>query len=515
MENRQIKIVIWDLDNTFWDGTLSEETVKEIPENIELVKYLTSRGIMNSICSKNDYNKAKKILVDFGIFDFFVFPHISWFPKGEQIKELLNQCSLRAVNALFLDDNVSNRKEVEFYNPGIATRDIISLSTVREDPAFEGKNDFNHSRLANYKLLEKKQNDKKQHSNNITFLKQSKINISLNEDCINHVDRLYELITRTNQLNYTKNRPSFDDFINSLQRNESYYITASDRHDDYGIVGFVQIDMKENALHFLFSCRVLGMNIDSFVWQILGRPNVSIVGDISSHLLDDEINYIACCKEVKKKESGSIFNKNKKILIVGGCDLEQTFFYLKQSRGYFIDTEFNKIVNGYDIRASDLCNILYSSSLPEYVKDEMCDNICFYYKSITFGTNMFTGKYDTIILSVVDDYIRGFYQSKSKGNLVALFGYWKDDQVFWRSKCDKRTIDYLDNNYVFVGRQSENRFKENLLEVIDKIPNSTQILLLNGCEIDVSETIGKDRVERNEKMNRVVDEVCSIREMFL
>ena len=50
----KIKLVVWDLDDTFWQGTISEETV-EIPEkNRALLKNLTDIGIINSICSKND-----------------------------------------------------------------------------------------------------------------------------------------------------------------------------------------------------------------------------------------------------------------------------------------------------------------------------------------------------------------------------------------------------------------------------------------------------------------------------
>lgn len=60
---RKIKLIIWDLDDTFWKGTLSDNgndaTVVPITENIQLVKTLTRRGIINSICSKNDAQTAK------------------------------------------------------------------------------------------------------------------------------------------------------------------------------------------------------------------------------------------------------------------------------------------------------------------------------------------------------------------------------------------------------------------------------------------------------------------------
>ena len=50
----KIKLVIWDLDETFWKGTFSEGTVDIPQENVTLLKMLTDIGIVNSICSKND-----------------------------------------------------------------------------------------------------------------------------------------------------------------------------------------------------------------------------------------------------------------------------------------------------------------------------------------------------------------------------------------------------------------------------------------------------------------------------
>ena len=69
----QIKLVIWDLDDTFWHGTLSEGAVSAVKENIELVTTLAKRGIISSICSKNDYEAAKHRLQEMGVWNMFVF----------------------------------------------------------------------------------------------------------------------------------------------------------------------------------------------------------------------------------------------------------------------------------------------------------------------------------------------------------------------------------------------------------------------------------------------------------
>lgn len=86
------KLIIWDLDDTFWKGTLSEGGVEFLPEMINFIEELTLKGIMNSICSKNDFESVKNEFINKGfkrVWDLFVFPSINWLPKGERVKILL------------------------------------------------------------------------------------------------------------------------------------------------------------------------------------------------------------------------------------------------------------------------------------------------------------------------------------------------------------------------------------------------------------------------------------------
>ncbi len=66
-EMNSIKIVIWDLDETFWRGTLSEGAVEAVPRNLETVQELSRRGIIHSIASKNDHDEARRVLKQLGV----------------------------------------------------------------------------------------------------------------------------------------------------------------------------------------------------------------------------------------------------------------------------------------------------------------------------------------------------------------------------------------------------------------------------------------------------------------
>ncbi|MBK8725064.1 MAG: hypothetical protein IPL96_03150 [Holophagaceae bacterium] len=56
-----------------------------------------------------------------GLWDLFVFPRIALVNKGAPVAEILAAMGLRAANALLVDDNPFNLREVASANPGILT----------------------------------------------------------------------------------------------------------------------------------------------------------------------------------------------------------------------------------------------------------------------------------------------------------------------------------------------------------------------------------------------------------
>ncbi len=54
-----VKCLVWDLDNTLWQGTLAEDDDVALPDAVlEVITTLDSRGILQSIASKNDHDLA-------------------------------------------------------------------------------------------------------------------------------------------------------------------------------------------------------------------------------------------------------------------------------------------------------------------------------------------------------------------------------------------------------------------------------------------------------------------------
>ncbi|MCR5238233.1 MAG: HAD-IIIC family phosphatase, partial [Lachnospiraceae bacterium] len=261
----KIKAVFWDLDDTLWQGILAEgENIEIFAERKRIIEQLNHRGIVNSVCSKNEYQTARKKLIEFGCWEMFVFPQIAFQPKGEMIRRTLKDMNLRAENILFIDDNDANLKEVEYYNPGIST--LIS-DAVSEDlllnPNLQGKPDQNLSRVNQYKVLEKKTSAKKESISNYEFMHSCHIKLWLIPYNDSYFERVYELSDRTNQLNFTKKRMSQDELRDMLSDDqiETMLCRVSDDYGDYGIVGFYS-KHNNRLLHYVFSCRIMNMGIE-------------------------------------------------------------------------------------------------------------------------------------------------------------------------------------------------------------------------------------------------------------
>ena len=83
---KKIKLIIWDLDDTFWRGTLAESDVTINSNALMVVRKLNQRGIINTIVSKNDYNTVKKKLISLGCWEDFIMPSINYEPKAKELK---------------------------------------------------------------------------------------------------------------------------------------------------------------------------------------------------------------------------------------------------------------------------------------------------------------------------------------------------------------------------------------------------------------------------------------------
>jgi FkbH-like protein len=518
----QIKLVIWDLDETFWKGTLSEEGVQIIQQNIDIIKTLTNRGIINSIVSKNNYEITKKKLEEIGVWYYFVYPQIQWEPKGQLISKVISDLQLRDINVLFLDDNYLNLEEAKFYNEKINIANPEFTNIMLEHPSFKGKNDFDHSRLKQYKILENKISESKKFSNNQAFLEQSDIQLRYIFDLDKEKTRIHELINRTNQLNFTKKRISLDELDNLLTNKEcfkSFGVEVRDKYGDYGIVGFVSTDLKLNKLeHFLFSCRTINLGIEQFVYADLKFPELKIVGDVAAKLDNSRPHWITHgFKDSKIFFRGkNKFNKAK-ILLKGGCDLSQMNNYLL-SKNIHIEEEMNYVLeNNNSVHREHTIMLRNCEDLNSEVKKYLVDTIPFIDEN-SFVTNVFKQDYDVLVYSLLMDYTQEIYRNVTNNAEITFGGYKNvmtmDSDLFEKTYIDKNIFEMnssfhkeFKSNFVYLGQISPERFIENLKYIRNKIDKP--IIFINGTEVGKESNLENGSLARHKVMNFYLEEFIS------
>lgn len=475
---KKVKLIIWDLDETLWEGTLSDnESIKLHSEFVQFINDSLDRGIVHSICSKNDFDFTKQKLVSLNLWELFVFPSIDWTAKGERIKSIISQMKLRAENVLFVDDNTSNLQEANFYCPElqICTPPQLkeSINSINEIT----KVDVTRPRLKQYRLIEEKSNVEKTFSSNEEFLMACNIRVDFHTDCIDNIDRIHDLIMRSNQLNYTKFRQDKDLLLAdlSLPDVDAAYITVSDSFGDYGIVGFYMI-VGGTVKHYLFSCRTLGMLVEQYVYMKIGCPDICVQGDVITQLNNTDIpkwiNREQTENDNKKAKQGTA---GQKVLFKGPCDISQIFSFLTESSE--ITAEFTYIndagisVEGYNHTSQIVTSLVYDDK----TKTKVLNDTHWLDEKMLDATSWQSN--DAIVFSMLTDGNLGIYEHKETGCQIALCEKHYDltNKKNWEDYINKRIFTSLIDFH-----------EEDLIDFADKfkyIDNGEGDLTLHNLDI--------------------------------
>lgn len=491
MDYSKLKLVIWDLDDTFWQGTISEGSIDIIKENVSLIKLLTDNGIINSICSKNDYTAVKNKLQEIGIYDYFVFCSINWESKGKRVQTLIKDMGLRAVNCLFIDDNTSNLNEAKYYEPTLNISEPSVIPELKDYFSQFSPNDIHHTRLNSYKVLENKKKAQAEASDNLSFLYDSETNVELHDCCESEIDRIAELVQRANQLNYTKRRDSKEELLLLINDKEinTGYVTVSDKYGEYGIVGFYAIQ-DNRCIHFLFSCRTIGQGVEQYVYSKLNCPKLDVVGEVINKVdnspAPDWIN-------IKRSSNHTSSKSNIKIIFKGACDLQIVSQYLSATN---IVEEFTYVTpsNKWIEHHNNSFNYLYHPFLSQEQKDKLLSE-CVFCDENQFSTAMYDADTALVFVSTMMEANLGLYKNKENGIIVA-FGescYPLTDERYWDSYINQHiftaenhfSIDWLKefrSRYTFEGAPTPQMILDNAKIALSKISSNAKLCYFLGSE---------------------------------
>lgn len=242
-----IKCVVWDLDNTIWDGVLLEHgsTVPR-PGVIQVIRTLDERGILHSIASRNERPIAMKRLDALGILDYFVYPQIGWSPKSSAVGVIAERLNIGLDAIAFIDDQAFELGEVAHAHPQVMCVPASRIAALPDEPAFMPRfiTEESRQRRQLYRNGAEREAAEEEFSGSPhEFLATLKMMFTISEATVDDLRRAEELTIRTNQLNSTGLTYSYADLEGFTRSADHLLLVASlsDRFGSYGTIGLALI----------------------------------------------------------------------------------------------------------------------------------------------------------------------------------------------------------------------------------------------------------------------------------
>jgi FkbH-like protein len=269
----RVKCVAVDLDNTLWRGTLVEDGHEGVSLDQTMLKQLTllrNNGIVVSIVSKNDPEEASGVLQRLGVRDQFVFPEIDWCAKSRSIARLAQALGVGIDSILLVDDSPFERAEVKAAHPGVQVLKPSELSSFVHGNSLGEHAGLGRERFEFYRDEELRRAPRDPVSDPGEFLRSLGMEARISPPAAEALERLQELVQRTNRLNFSAHRYTRSE-IEDLLRDPKLRcrtVSARDRFGDYGLIGFLVLDIADPRSwlirDLMFSCRIAGRHVDVF-----------------------------------------------------------------------------------------------------------------------------------------------------------------------------------------------------------------------------------------------------------
>jgi FkbH-like protein len=325
-KQRLIKCVVWDLDDTLWEGILSEDReVRLRPGVSELIAALDGRGILQSIASKNDHATAMAMVDKFGLAEYFLHPQINWQPKSVSIAAITKALNLGPDAIAFIDDQPFERDEVHFALPQTLCVDSAELDRLLHLPELTPRfitEDTRKRRLMYLADIERNRVEAEHVGTPEQFLASLSMRMVIAEAALGDLERAEELTVRTNQLNTTGYSYSYEE-LDEFRRSPDHDLLIASLNDKYGSYGKIGLALVERTATtwtiklLLMSCRVMSRGVGTVLLSyILQAAKAAGVRLFAEFIANDRnrmmyVTYkLAGFKEVSKSERSLLLENN-------------------------------------------------------------------------------------------------------------------------------------------------------------------------------------------------------------
>lgn len=304
------KAMIFDCDNTLWNGILGEDGYDAVEMSIRtargtvfeevqsLARYLNREGIVIGICSKNNERDVEYIIDNHSDMvlksEHITIKKINWNDKVSNLQEIAKELNIGLDSIVFVDDSDF---EVDYIRKSLPDVTVLHIpqrlhqypKVIRENLRlfYNISRSWEDIRKAEiYKTQMEREEEKSKFSSLEEYLRSLELIVTVHRNDKLIIPRMAQLTQKTNQFNLTTKRYTETELKKFLESetHEVFAFGLSDRFGDYGITGLAIIEMSGEAAvidSFLMSCRIIGRNIEyaffDFLMSFLIEGNVKTV----------------------------------------------------------------------------------------------------------------------------------------------------------------------------------------------------------------------------------------------
>jgi methoxymalonate biosynthesis protein len=252
---------------------------------------LDSRGILQSIASKNDYDLAWPRVEELGIAEYIVHPQIGWGRKSDSVRQIAEQLNFAINTIAFIDDQAAERAEVGFGAAEVrcyAAEQATSLTGLPEFSPAVVTVDARRRRQM-YQAGFRRDAERESFAGpDEDFLRSLELVMAIKRADEEDLSRVEELTLRTSQMNATGVHYS-DAALRGLLADPDHdvlTVTLTDRFGPHGAVGVLLLEYHPEVWHLKLlatSCRVVSFGAGAVLlnWLVdqAARAGAHLVAD--------------------------------------------------------------------------------------------------------------------------------------------------------------------------------------------------------------------------------------------
>ncbi len=231
---RNLKLVVWDLDQTMLTGILEEGDEEKNPVAGRVIQQMDERGILQALATQNSPDIVPRALEKLGWKNLFIQVEADLGPKIKKLRRILDALEVNVLDTAFVDEDPFERDSIAAQMADITTWSIADLVAYLDGVSTDITKEARR-RSQMYRQQQTRTHDEKTADDYTEFLRSCNIQITIRPYQPEDAKRAEELLNRTHLMNLGV--LPVDEAVARLNRPHGHRVVVAEIKDIYGDMG--------------------------------------------------------------------------------------------------------------------------------------------------------------------------------------------------------------------------------------------------------------------------------------